>query len=96
MAKKKLQQVEEDIFHEEREEKPDVPDSFLETDFLQVDQEYYESIKWKGIKDVFRCMECGHCLDEEDDMILHVVGHRPEAERETLMNMLILKKKEMK
>ena len=54
---------------------------------------YYEKATWKGVKDVFKCLECGECRDDESEgmssIILHVITHVPENEREALFYKLI-------
>ena len=52
----------------------------------------YEKKRWKDVLDVYQCANCGHCENDEDGMILHVIAHAPKAERESLFNKLIKEK----
>ena len=65
----------------------------LPEDGTQVEQApqkiHYKPTKWKGIIDTFRCEGCSYFNTDEGTMILHVLKHVPEAERETLMNKLL-------
>ena len=58
-----------------------------------IKSKYYEKASWKGVKDIFRCIQCGECRDEESEgmnsIILHVVTHVPESERDDLFYKLI-------
>jgi hypothetical protein len=49
----------------------------------------YKPVMWKGIIPTNRCETCGYCTPGKDDMILHVLKHVPETEREELFNNLI-------
>lgn len=50
---------------------------------------HYRKLRWKGIMDTFKCLSCKVSLEQEGDMILHVVKHVPEEEREALLKELI-------
>ena len=50
---------------------------------------HYKPASWKDVKTVFRCEACGLCRDEEDDIILHVIDHVDQKERDQLFNQLI-------
>jgi hypothetical protein len=52
----------------------------------------YIPVKWKGILDTFKCETCGHCQEDEDGMILHVLKHIPEAEQGVVLNELLIAK----
>ena len=56
-------------------------------------KKYYDSVSWKGVKEVFRCEACGTCRDDEDSMIEHVLIHVPFAEQERVFDQLIKEKK---
>lgn len=53
----------------------------------------YTKTRWKEVLDTHQCAVCTHCLEDEDEMILHVIRHLPEPEREHGMNKLIAEKK---
>jgi hypothetical protein len=48
---------------------------------------------WAGVLSTFQCQECGHCDADQDAMILHVITHLPENERESALDQLIKEKK---
>ncbi len=50
---------------------------------------HYQKLKWKGIRVTFKCVTCEVSLEQEDDMILHVLKHVPAEERDALMQELI-------
>lgn len=55
-------------------------------------REFWEVTKWKGVIDVLKCRNCGHCEDGEgkkDRMILHVITHFPASEQEKMFNKLV-------
>jgi hypothetical protein len=56
---------------------------------IQESKQYYHPAKWKGIVDTYQCDFCGHCDQIKDNMILHVLKHVQESEREELFNKLI-------
>ena len=43
---------------------------------------YFEIVKWRGIKDVFRCMTCGTNRDDFDAMVEHILLHHKGHEEE--------------
>jgi len=58
----------------------------------EVRREYWETTKWKGVVDVLKCRNCGHCESNEgkkDRMILHVITHFPASEQEKMFNKLV-------
>jgi len=58
----------------------------------EVRREYWVTTKWKGVMDVLKCKNCGHCEsgdDKKDQMILHVITHFPKSEQEKLFNKLV-------
>ena len=52
-------------------------------------EDYIEKRLWAGVKTVYVCRSCGRQEDDEDDMILHILSHFPENEKESLLNILI-------
>lgn len=52
-------------------------------------EDYIEQRLWAGVKTVYVCRSCGRQEDDEDDMILHILSHFPEDEKESLLNILI-------
>lgn len=52
----------------------------------------YEKKKWKDVLDIYQCSFCGHCENDEDSMILHVITHAPKNERDSLFDKLIKEK----
>ena len=55
-------------------------------------REFWEVTKWKGVVDVLKCRNCGHCEsgeDKKDQMILHVITHFPKSEQDKLFNKLV-------
>jgi hypothetical protein len=58
----------------------------------EVRREYWEKTKWKGVKDVLKCRNCGHCEsdeDKKDKMILHVITHVAKSEQNKLFEKLV-------
>lgn len=49
----------------------------------------YERVMWKNVVPVFKCSSCGHCENIEDDVIMHVLTHAPEAGRDKLLDKLM-------
>lgn len=47
-------------------------------------KKYYEKRMWNGIRPVFCCLTCSRQTESEDDMILHVASHYPDALDELL------------
>jgi len=58
-------------------EAPGVPDVKTE-----VRREFWEVVSWKGVKNVYKCRNCGHCEMTKDGIILHVVTHFPKSEQD--------------
>ena len=52
----------------------------------------YARVMWKNVVPVFKCSSCGHCENIEDDIIMHVLTHAPEGERDKLLERLIANK----
>jgi len=52
---------------------------------------YFEKSMWKGIIPTYKCSSCEH-WDDLDGIILHVVVHVPEDERDALLEKLLLLK----
>jgi hypothetical protein len=58
----------------------------------EVRREYWKKTTWKGVMDVLKCENCGHCeseSDKKDKMILHVITHFPASEQEKMFNKLV-------
>jgi ferredoxin len=55
----------------------------------KVEKLLYEEVMWKGVKKVYRCIECGWCEDEKDDMVLHVLYHFPVLERDKILERMV-------
>jgi hypothetical protein len=58
----------------------------------EVRREYWETTKWKGVMDVLKCRNCGHCEsddDKKDKMILHVITHVAKSEQDKLFDKLV-------
>lgn len=49
---------------------------------------YFSEASWKGVITVWQCATCQHCENEKDDMIIHVLKHVPEKERDALLDKL--------
>lgn len=45
----------------------------------------YLPVMWANVLPTFQCVACGHCDPDKDEMILHVLTHVPERDREKLM-----------
>lgn len=54
---------------------------------------FYSKAMWHGVIPTFRCIKCDTFIEDEDDMILHVITHLNESEREAVMNGLLSLKK---
>lgn len=50
---------------------------------------YFDVLMWKGVKEVYRCAECGRQHDHKDDLILHIINHYPPDKRMAVMNELL-------
>lgn len=46
---------------------------------------------WAGVKPVLKCEVCGEFRDSEDEIILHVVSHYPEDQRNQILDQLVKK-----
>jgi hypothetical protein len=55
-------------------------------------QSHFEIVKWKGVKDVFKCSRCETCRDTRDEMVEHVLLHFPANEREAIFEELMKEK----
>jgi len=51
----------------------------------------YVTDKWKGVIDVYKCVECGFPTESKAEIILHCVAHLPKAEQETALEILMEK-----
>jgi hypothetical protein len=49
----------------------------------------FNPILWSGILPTFKCETCGHCDPSKDEMILHVITHVPERDRNDLLEKLM-------
>ena len=49
----------------------------------------YEMKLWAGVKAVCVCRHCGRQIDEEENIILHVLKHYPENVREKKFEKLV-------
>lgn len=56
---------------------------------LEAPAPLYETRMWKGVLPTFRCAECGHCDQDQEEMILHVVTHLPEQDRDSAFDQLM-------
>ena len=63
----------------------DKPESvFIES----VKKPLYLPAMWSGVIPTFKCETCGHCDPDKDEMILHVITHVPERDRDELLEKL--------
>jgi hypothetical protein len=53
---------------------------------------YYNFVKWAANLFTFQCATCNHCDEDQDNMIMHVILHAPENEREPLFEKLVRSK----
>lgn len=49
---------------------------------------YYTKENWKKDIDVYRCAVCGHCENKKDNIILHVLIHVPECDKNKVLDYL--------
>lgn len=49
----------------------------------------YMPARWAGVLDTLRCTTCGHCDPDQENMILHVLNHVPENERDEMLEKLL-------
>ena len=49
----------------------------------------YETVMWGGKIPVHKCLHCTMQTEDEDKMILHVVGHYPVKEQEEVLDILV-------
>jgi hypothetical protein len=56
---------------------------------LEVVKIWYQERLWRGVKTVFQCVECLHCENDRDDIILHVLNHVPEKDRNSVFDRLM-------
>jgi hypothetical protein len=59
--------------------------------FILVDKKekpLFKPVLWSGILPTFQCETCGHCDPDKDEMILHVLTHVPENDRNGLLEKL--------
>ena len=40
----------------------------------------YETVSWRGVKNVYRCLECNHCEDNKSGIKLHIGNHPEQKE----------------
>ncbi len=52
----------------------------------------YRPAMWAGTVPTFRCETCGSCEPDEGNIILHVLSHVPENERDALLEKLTKEK----
>lgn len=50
---------------------------------------YWEEKLWKGVVPTLRCLACGHCDPDKNNMVLHVITHVEKSEQENLFNQLV-------
>ena len=50
---------------------------------------YFEPVKWKEVIPTYRCKVCGYCEPSRDEMILHVLTHVQEKDRDKLFEKLV-------
>jgi hypothetical protein len=90
--------IQEKIVNEIVENDPvieSVPEKAIVTDVkpeATYRREYWEVTKWKGVVDVLKCRNCGHCesdADKKDKMILHVITHVAKSEQDKLFDRLV-------
>jgi len=48
----------------------------------------FNPVLWSGVLPTFKCTICGHCDPDKDEMILHVITHVPEKDRDELLEKL--------
>ena len=49
----------------------------------------YSMTLWAGVKEVWKCMECGEFRDSVDDIILHIITHVSIEKQEALLEKLL-------
>lgn len=52
----------------------------------------YEKKLWKNVITVWRCKVCSACMDIEDNIIMHVLKHVKESERNNVLDKLMAQK----
>lgn len=67
-----------------KEEKPQEPQALS----------LYVRTLWKGVVPIFKCLQCDHFENEEDDIITHVLLHFGENHQEAVLEELLAKQKE--
>lgn len=50
---------------------------------------YYEVVMWNGIMTTHKCIKCGTFYTYKDDMILHVLTHVPQSERDAVLALFL-------
>lgn len=55
-------------------------------------KKYWSIMRWKGVKDVYRCETCGTFRDDVDSIIEHVILHFPLPDQMPLFEKLIKEK----
>jgi hypothetical protein len=61
----------------------------IETMGRKPEVQRYETVMWGGKIPVFVCKTCNYQAEDEDIMILHVVGHYPVSEQEEVLDILV-------
>jgi hypothetical protein len=61
-----------------------------ETKFIPgIMKHLFMPVLWSGILPTFRCEKCGYCDPNRDEIILHVITHVPEGDRDVLLEKLL-------
>ena len=55
----------------------------------QATRKRYETKLWKNVIPVYVCKKCGRQEDIEDEMILHVLTHEPDKNKEEILEELL-------
>ena len=78
-----------EISEQETPEAGRIEPEVIESERSPTYDDYIEKRLWAGVKTVYVCRSCGRQEDDEDDMILHILSHFPENEREKILDILV-------
>jgi hypothetical protein len=80
-----------DLFVSEIGDEKIIDKAIKPVEVVKEEKKYYDSLLWMGVNPVFRCLNCDYQNPDEGEVILHIVKHVPEKERDALLDKLVSK-----
>ncbi len=82
-----MRQTTKNTWREPEKIEAKAPESVQETKPAE-EKVYYTKEYWKKDIYVYRCAVCGHCENKKDNIILHVLTHVPECDKNKVLDIL--------